>query len=101
DSCGKFQEGDAKAKKEERAKFEEEVKGLFAIDSEKTGTDLIEEIVAAKAGGKTGEITETDIKKSEVFRKMESSYKKALTDKETEFNSELEETKKNHTKEKT
>lgn len=101
DGSGKFQEGYAKAKKEERAKFEEEIKGLFAIDSDKTGTDLIEEIIETKATGKPAELTETDIKKSDVYRKMENSYKKALTDKETEFNSQLETLNKNHSKEKT
>lgn len=101
DSSGKFQEGYAKAKKEERAKFEEEIKGLFAIDSDKTGTDLIEEIIEAKATGKPAELTETDIKKSDVYRKMENSYKKTLSDKEAEFNAQLETLNKNHTKEKT
>ena len=40
-----FQDGYKKAKKEERAKLEEEVKTEFGIESDKTGIDLIKDVV--------------------------------------------------------
>lgn len=102
ETAGKFQEGYAKAKKEERSKYEEEIKAKFDLESEKTGTDLIEDLIVLKSeNAKPAELTEQDIKKSSVYRNMESAYKKQLTEKETDYNSKLSELEKNHNKDKT
>lgn len=50
----KFNEGHAKAKREERAKYETEIKEHFGIDSKAQGVDLIKDVVSA---GKEGDVT--------------------------------------------
>src|SRR5690606_20594763 len=83
-----FQEGYAKAKKEERVKFEAEIKEKFDLESDKTGTELIEDLIVNKTG-KAGELTEQDIKKSETYRNMEKTFKKQLTETEEEYKTRL------------
>lgn len=42
----KFNEGHAKAKKEERAKFEDEIRQHFGVESKSMGVDLIKDVLA-------------------------------------------------------
>lgn len=95
DTSGKFQEGYAKAKKEERANYEKEIREKYGIESEVTGIELIEEIVTTKAAehgsGKKGEITEDDVKKHPTYQTLESRYKKELKAKDEEWSTKLTE----------
>lgn len=93
DTTGKFQEGYAKAKKEERENFEKEIRERFGIESDTTGVDLIDEIVTAKAekGGKKGEVTEDDVKKHPVYQTLETRYKKDIKAKDDEWQAKLTE----------
>lgn len=93
DTTGKFQEGYAKAKKEERENFEKEIRERFGIESDTTGVDLIDEIVTTKAekGGKKGEVTEDDVKKHPVYQTLETRYKKDIKAKEDEWQAKLTE----------
>lgn len=90
DTTGKFQEGYAKAKKEERANFEKEIKEKFGIESDNTGLELVDTIVSEKSAeagkGKKGEVTEDDVKKHPVYQNLESRAKKEIADKAKEFN---------------
>lgn len=99
DTSGKFQDGYAKAKKEERVNFENEIKEKFGVESEKMGTDLIEEILTVKGSGTPSEMSEQEIKKSPVYRTMESAFKTQLTEKETELTNKIKQLENDHKKE--
>lgn len=79
----KFQEGYQKAKKEERATLETEIKEHFGITSDKIGVELITDIVAASSKG--GEVTEDVVKKHPAFIKREKELMKEKDDAITEF----------------
>lgn len=81
DNKDSFNQGYAKATKEQRAAFEKEIKEAFELESDTTGIDLINEIITAKApaGGKgAAEITDDDVKKHTVYQTMERNFKKQL-----------------------
>lgn len=83
DNKDSFNQGYAKATKEQRAAFEKEIKEALEVDSESTGLDLINEVIAAKApaGGKgAAELTDEDVKKHAVYQTMERTFKKQLKD---------------------
>lgn len=89
DTEGKFQEGYKKAKKEVLTELENSVKTKFGIQSEKTGLELIETIVAEKetlAGKGKAQMTEDDIKKHPVYQTLETK----LTSKDAEHSAALQ-----------
>ena len=88
-----FQDGYAKAKKEVLSDFEKQLKETFETESEKTGLDLITEILTAKTSeaGKKGQLTDDDVKKHPIYQAAEKSFKKQLSDKETEYKTKLTE----------
>lgn len=90
---GTFQQGYAKAKKEVLEGLETQLKDEYKIETDKTGLDLIAEIVSEnlKANGKGGEITDDDVKKHPIYQTMVRDYKKTLADKETEYNGKITE----------
>ena len=90
---GTFQDGYAKAKKEDRQLFEKEIKEAFEVESDKTGLDLITEILTAKTSeaGKKGQLTDDDVKKHPIYQAAEKAFKKQLSDKETEYKTKLSE----------
>ena len=90
---GTFQDGYAKAKKEVLSDFEKQLKETFETESEKTGLDLITEILTAKTSeaGKKGQLTDDDVKKHPVYQAAEKAFKKQLTEKETEYKTKLTE----------
>lgn len=94
-TTGKFQEGYAKAKKEVLSALEAELKTKFEFESDKTGLDLVDEIVSFKLAnvgtGKKGEVTEDDVKKHPAYQSLESKYKTDLKKKEEEWSGKLEE----------
>lgn len=94
DNKDSFNQGYAKAKKEERAAFENEVKEALGISSDTTGIDLINEVIAEKVKGAGGSMTEEDIKKSPVYQSMERQFKAQLKEAETTSATKLEELQK-------
>lgn len=87
-----FQDGFKKAKSEVLTDFEKGLKEKFGIESDKTGLELVEEVVSKKSeGGQGGDITEDAIKRSKVFQDMESNLKKQITTVKTEYETKINE----------
>lgn len=87
-----FQDGFKKAKSEVLRDFEKGLKEKFGIESDKTGLELIEEVVSKKSeGGQGGDLTEDAIKRSKVFQDMESNLKKQITTVKTEYETKINE----------
>ena len=97
DNKDSFNQGYAKATKEQRAAFEKEIKEAFELDSDTTGIDLINEVITAKApaGGKgAAEITDDDVKKHTVYQTMERNFKKQLKEANDAHTAKVEELEK-------
>ena len=86
--------------KEERVKFENEIKEKFGFKSEKMGVDLVTALLDSKVK-KAGEITDDDAKKTTAYIALESKYntlessiddkvKAATAEIETKYRSEQE-----------
>ena len=87
-----FQDGFKKAKSEVLTDFEKGLKEKFGIESDKTGLELVEEVVSKKSeGGQSGDITEDVIKRSKVFQDMESNLKKQITTVKNEYETKINE----------
>ena len=87
-----FQDGFKKAKSEVLTDFEKGLKEKFGIESDKTGLELVEEVVSKKSeGGQGGDVTEDAIKRSKVFQDMESNLKKQVTTVKTEYETKINE----------
>lgn len=96
----KFQEGYAKAKKEERSEFEKEIKDKFKVDVNDTGLSLIEKIVEANktAGSGSKEITEDDVKKHKSYQDLLDSMNNKIQSANTEWETKYNELQKNYSK---
>lgn len=87
-----FQDGFKKAKSEVLTDFEKGLKEKFGIESDKTGLELVEEVVSKKSeGGQSGDVTEDAIKRSKVFQDMESNLKKQIKQTETDYQNKINE----------
>ena len=87
-----FQDGFKKAKSEVLTDFEKGLKEKFGIESDKTGLELVEDVVSKKSeGGQGGDVTEDAIKRSKVFQDMESNLKKQITTVKTEYETKINE----------
>ena len=87
-----FQDGFKKAKSEVLTDFEKGLKEKFGVESDKTGLELIEEVVSKKSeGGQGGDVTEDAIKRSKVFQDMESNLKKQITTVKNEYETKINE----------
>jgi hypothetical protein len=88
---GKFQEGVNKGTKDTWEKIETELRKKYGIeDQDLKGQDLIDHVVTIKSapagnGGNPSELTEELIRKSPAFATIERAHKKALADKEKEW----------------
>ena len=93
DNKDSFNQGYAKAKKEERQLFEKEIKEALEIESDTTGIDLITEIISEKTkdAGKKGELTDDDVKKHPVYLNAEKTFKKQFADQKTDYEIKLSE----------
>ena len=97
-----FQDGFKKAKSEVLTDFEKGLKEKFGIESDKTGLELVEEVVSKKSeGGQGGDVTEDAIKRSKVFQDMESNLKKQITTVKTEYETKINEIQDGYKAEKT
>ena len=86
-----FQDGFKKAKSEVLTDFEKGLKEKFGVESDKTGLELVEELVSKKSEGGQGDLTEDAIKRSKVFQDMESNLKKQITTVKTEYETKINE----------
>lgn len=86
-----FQDGYAKAKKEVLTDFEKTLRELYEIESDATGPELVEAIIAAKAKPGAKEVTEDDVKKHPVYQNAEKAHKAALKQVQTEWETKLTE----------
>jgi hypothetical protein len=86
-----FQDGYAKAKKEVLTDFEKTLREVYEVESDATGNELIDAIIAAKAKPGAKEITEDDIKKHPVYQNAEKAHKLALKQVTTEWETKLNE----------
>ena len=87
-----FQDGFKKAKSEVLTDFEKGLKEKFGVESDKTGLELVEDLVSKKSeGGQGGDLTEDAIKRSKVFQDMESNLKKQITTVKTEYETKINE----------
>ena len=87
-----FQDGFKKAKSEVLTDFEKGLKEKFGVESDKTGLELVEEVVSKKSeGGQNGDITEDAIKRSKVFQDMESNLKRQIKQTETDYQTKINE----------
>lgn len=94
---GKFQDGYKKGKKESLEELERLAKEAHQIESDKTGLELINAIVEAKAkasGKAKADITEEDVKKHPAYLSLDKKYKDDMTAKEQEVQNKLDEFKK-------
>ena len=97
-----FQDGFKKAKSEVLTDFEKGLKEKFGVESDKTGLELVEELVSKKSeGGQGGDLTEDAIKRSKVFQDMESNLKKQVTTVKTEYETKINEIQDGYKAEKT
>lgn len=97
-----FQDGFKKAKSEVLTDFEKGLKEKFGVESDKTGLELVEEVVSKKSeGGQGGDVTEDAIKRSKVFQDMESNLKKQVTTVKTEYETKINEIQDGYKAEKT
>lgn len=86
-----FQDGFKKAKSEVLTDFEKGLKEKFGVESDKTGLELVEELVSKKSEGGQGDLTEDVIKRSKVFQDMESNLKKQIATVKTEYETKINE----------
>ena len=97
-----FQDGFKKAKSEVLTDFEKGLKEKFGIESDKTGLELVDEVVSKKSeGGQGSDVTEDAIKRSKVFQDMESNLKKQVTTVKTEYETKINEIQDGYKAEKT
>lgn len=91
DNKESFQQGYAKAKKEERQLLEQEIKDQFEVESDKMGIDLITEIVEnlTASGSKKGELTDDDVKKHPLYLTAEKNFKKQLTEAKSDYETKI------------
>lgn len=86
-----FQDGYKKAKAEVLTDFEKTLREAYGIESDATGNELIDAIIAAKAKPDAKNISEDDIKKHPAYQNAEKSHKQALKAVQTEWETKLNE----------
>lgn len=82
-------EGYSRAKKEVMTNFENEIKEHYELETEKTGTELIEDLVN-KFKVDDSKLTPDKIKLSDTYRARERELRKEIKDLQSQFESEKE-----------
>lgn len=99
-----FQDGYAKGKKESLETFEKELAEHFQIDPEtlaeenRTGLNLVENIIAAKAKTGGSNLTEDQIKASPVYQKAEQGWKKQVKEANDQWKAKYDQLESGHKK---
>lgn len=95
-----YQKGYSKSKGESLTAAEQALKDHYGIQSDKTGQELVEEIVSAKLKEK-GATTEDEIKGSSTYQQMEQKLRKDITQAKTDAETKIKEMETGWKKEKT
>jgi hypothetical protein len=78
----KFNDGYKKAQGEILTKYEQQIREKYGVQTDKTGVDLIEDIIAAKAPARSAaKLTDDDVKKHEAYIALERGKIKEYEDK--------------------
>ena len=97
-----IEQGYNKAKGEVLSKFEQTLKEKFGIESNKTGSELIEDIVSAKAEkGGSGELTEDAIKRSKVYQDLQTKLNNDVETTKSTLQKQIDDLQNGYKKEKT
>ena len=94
-----FDQGHQKGVLSTAQKLEKEIKDKFKVDSEKSGVDLIEEIIASKATQSDGVIDENKIKTHPTYVSMQDELKSKIKETEKSWKEKYEGFEKSITKE--
>lgn len=102
----KFQEGFKKAKSEVLTEAEKAIKEKYGVESDRTGLELIEDVVAKASEGtgaakKAKDLTPEDIRATETYLTMEKGFKKQLKEQGEAHTEAINKIQETHTKEKT
>jgi len=98
DKTKSFEDGYKKAEKEIMGDLESKLREKYGTDSESLGVDLVDEIVEKFKKGSKMEADQ--IKLTDTYREMEKQLRKQLKDKDSEWNTKVEDLQKTHEKEK-
>ena len=94
----KFDQGYQKAQKDVLSKFEKDLRDKYGVESNKTGIDLIDDIIGTASKG--GEITEDTLKTHPLFLRLENETKKEYDARIKEVKEEFDSYKENVEREK-
>lgn len=87
-----FQDGYKKAKAEVLTELEGQIKEKYEIESDATGLELVETVVAEKAKtGKPKDLTDDDVRKHPAYQAAEKAHKNALKEANTTWEAKLNE----------
>lgn len=96
-----YQDGYKKGKSESLTNLEKELKGIYGIESEKTGAELVADIIAGNTQTTEGtKLTDDDVKKHPVFLQMQRLLKQEKDAAIAAAKTEVETIQKQHTAEK-
>ena len=97
-----FQDGFKKAKSEVLTDFEKGLKEKFGIESDKTGLELVEEVVSKKSeGGQSGDVTEDAIKRSKVYQDLQTKLNNDVETTKSTLQKQIDDLQNGYKKEKT
>jgi hypothetical protein len=97
-----YQDGYKKGKSESLTNLEKELKGIYGIDSDKTGAELVADIIAGNTTTTEGaKLTDDDIKKHPVFLQMQRVLKQEKEAAIAAAKTDLENVQRQHSAEKT
>lgn len=86
----KFNDGYKKAQGEVLSKFEKDLRDKFGVNSDKTGLDLIEEVITVKAPKNPTKVNFDDLKKTPEFIEYERNILKSEQEKANEWKNKYE-----------
>lgn len=96
-----YQDGYKKGKSESLTNLEKELKGIYGIDSDKTGAELVADIIAGNSTDKDGtKLNDEDVKKHPVFLQMQRVLKQEKEAGIAAAKAEIETIQKQHSAEK-
>jgi hypothetical protein len=97
-----YQDGYKKGKSESLTNLEKELKGIYGIESDKTGAELVADIISGNTTSTEGtKLTDDDIKKHPVFLQMQRVLKQEKDAAVAQAKTEVENIQKQHNSEKT
>ena len=96
-----FQDGYKKAKREQRQQFEDEIRSEFGVESSKTGTDLIKEILTQNQASGNGNMTDEDVMKTKPYQDLLTKMKTEVNAVKESYETQISEIKADQQRQKT